>query len=117
MSGRHGFALPEAWGEGLTASLVDALGTIGLRFETVAIDLESWILVWIAGLLSVVWLMPNTQQLLKLYRPDLGYTDEGKSAMTRRLTWRPNPAWLIVISSATLPCRYQGMGKIATLRN
>jgi len=57
---------------------------------------------WLAALLAVVWLMPNTQEILAAYRPALDYErpDDGKPGrgFTRWVQWRPTSPWAIAIS-------------------
>jgi hypothetical protein len=44
--------------------------------------------VLIAVQLAIVWIAPNTQQIMKYYEPALGKAPAGSF-----LTWRPRPRW------------------------
>jgi hypothetical protein len=48
---------------------------------------------WIVILLLIVWLAPNTQQIMAHYRPALDVPADTPRA---RLTWSPNRRWLCV---------------------
>jgi D-alanyl-lipoteichoic acid acyltransferase DltB (MBOAT superfamily) len=51
-------------------------------------------LVWLAVLLAVVWLWPNTQQVMGRYRPALGFV---RSRTPNWLEWRPLPVWSVAM--------------------
>jgi D-alanyl-lipoteichoic acid acyltransferase DltB (MBOAT superfamily) len=49
----------------------------------------------LAGLL-IIWLLPNTQQFMRRYRPALNFLElEGKLGQRRWWEWRPTPAFAI----------------------
>jgi D-alanyl-lipoteichoic acid acyltransferase DltB (MBOAT superfamily) len=48
---------------------------------------------WIAALLAVAWFTPNTQQIMRRYRPVLRNAFTGDRSV-RKLEWRPTAAWL-----------------------
>jgi hypothetical protein len=52
-------------------------------------------------LFAIIWVMPNTQQILARYAPA-----EGVAALDswigRRLLWRPSAGWAVVIGGAFL---------------
>ena len=58
---------------------LDSLGSVGSLLvssgvavgKTPLMDVSGF--VWIAGLLAIVWLMPNTQQLFETHAPGLDY--------------------------------------------
>jgi hypothetical protein len=41
----------------------------------------------------IVLTMPNTQEIMVLYRPSLGQIDVCRGKLRRLLLWRPNPIW------------------------
>ncbi len=90
MAGAHGISLPY----GLLAALGPA-GTMLTRLGVSASDssgtqlIGSWL--WITALLAIVWLLPNSQQLLAQYNPVLT-----ASAAAHRLRWSLHPGWAIV---------------------
>jgi hypothetical protein len=51
---------------------------------------------WIAALLSIAWLAPNTQQIMARYAPALDWGGVGR----RRLQWQPTAAWAIAVGCA-----------------
>jgi len=82
MFGGHGVALPERLASLPGMSRIEDLGNLPVA------DLELFGLsetAWIAGLLFVVWVMPNSQQIMRHYRT--------------ALTAQPKPSWL----QATIP--------------
>jgi hypothetical protein len=91
MAGFNGFALPDYWlarwgdfGAWLAAHGVSFADTRGL----VRAGLVNWIII----LLAVVWIAPNTQQLLRHAQPALGMLPGDEDC---RRYWRPT-AWLAV---------------------
>jgi hypothetical protein len=94
MTGANGVALPSAVAAAWPEALVHALAAAGIRFETLpAISDASLALVWIASLWAVVWLLPNSQQILARFRPALNRVRRA------RLNWRPDWGWLAVTAS------------------
>jgi D-alanyl-lipoteichoic acid acyltransferase DltB (MBOAT superfamily) len=92
MAGLNGFTLPDHWlakwgelGVWLAANGVTFADTRGL----VRTGLVNWIVI----LLAVVWLAPNTQQIMHRCRPALGVPEE--SVRPRLMQWRP-AAWVAV---------------------
>jgi alginate O-acetyltransferase complex protein AlgI len=103
--------LPQTWHDPL-GPLGLGLGWLGFRFDgpPVAdgqIELVLWLIVW----LSVVWFLPNTQQLLARWHPAYNYgvaerqrdlpLIERTPSLTRllpwRLEWRPNAAAAVFV--------------------
>ena len=56
---------------------------------------------WILPLLAVAWFMPNTQQILRRYRPVLRNAFSADRGM-RALEWRPTGAWLVATLAVAL---------------
>jgi hypothetical protein len=71
----------------------------GLGFHGASYELK--IFARLTVLFAIIWLMPNTQQILARYNPA-----EGVAAMDgwlgRRLLWRPTAVWALVIGAAFL---------------
>ncbi len=91
MSGLNGFLLPDAWlnkwgafGQWLTAH---GYATPAFSYPMILGGAVNWI--WIS--LLIVWLAPNTQQIMANYKPALNVPDESR---TRRLLWQPSYTWL-----------------------
>ena len=58
--------------------------------------------------LAIVWLLPNTQQILRGYQPGLGpVTPAEEPAMLRHLEWRPTLLWAVALSLLTVACVLQ----------
>jgi D-alanyl-lipoteichoic acid acyltransferase DltB (MBOAT superfamily) len=104
MAGDNGAALPAAvaYRAGEWAPM---LAAAGLRFEAGggAAFLSTW--AWIVVLAAAAFLLPNTQEMMRRYRPAL---DMGLWSL-RRWQWRPTPAWsayaacLLAIGVLSLP--------------
>jgi D-alanyl-lipoteichoic acid acyltransferase DltB (MBOAT superfamily) len=96
MAGMNGFELPDQWlakwgalGQWLVASGVpfsDARGLVSRGLVT-----------WIVILLAVVWLAPNTQQIMAKFEPALLIPADMASA--KRLAWRPNVAFALLTAA------------------
>ncbi len=91
--------------------LAELLARLGVRFEGPPVsggDLD--LILWLVGWLAVLWLVPNTQQLLARFRPAFNY---GPAARRRDmpvlarvkvfrplLEWRPNIISAMVVGAA-----------------
>jgi alginate O-acetyltransferase complex protein AlgI len=51
----------------------------------------------IAKLLIIVWVLPNTQQVMAKYEPALAMPETNRSASLNWFKWQPNWIWLIII--------------------
>jgi len=103
MAGFNGISLPASLG-----SKLGALEALGFRFEGLSsggfVTPDS--LAWVAGLLAVVWLLPNVQEWLGNYRPVLEWKSLQKSLRSpqpfwqplwQRWQWRPSLGWSVVM--------------------
>jgi alginate O-acetyltransferase complex protein AlgI len=90
MIGGRGISLPPDW--------ISSLGATGdwlLKHQLVFTADNGLIkpssFVWIAGLAALCWLAPNTQQIMRDFRPALPdrFDHEGASWMA---SWKPSPA-------------------------
>ncbi len=81
-------------------------GLDGVSFELPA--LSSGRMIFIFVMLGVVWVMPNTQQLLRRYRPAYGRrpTWDGLPVL-ERLQWKPDRFWAVVLAALTIACLLQ----------
>ena len=50
---------------------------------------------WLIACALIVWLAPNTQQLMRGYQPALGVADSGPGG----LRWRLNGRWLAAVAA------------------
>jgi hypothetical protein len=51
--------------------------------------------VWVTCLLPIVFLAPNTQQIMSRFRPAL---DQRTASADSKLSWRPNLKWAVFMS-------------------
>lgn len=103
MVGGNGVALPARL-QALSGTWQEWLGTQGVTF--VGMFPHDLMLDWNKGLnwllvgAMVVWLAPNTQQLLARYRPALEtYPDEIRQYRQYWLRWQPTPLWAVLIAA------------------
>jgi hypothetical protein len=59
-------------------------------------------IVWTTGLLGVVWLLPNSQQIMARFTPALDYPPAGETVPLRRWQWQPGAAWAVLLAVAFL---------------
>ncbi len=90
MAGLHGFTLPDVW-LAKWGGFGQWLAAHGATFENTRGLVRTGLINWIVILLCVVWLAPNTQQIMNHYRPALAVPAE--APYQGRLLWRPS-AWL-----------------------
>jgi D-alanyl-lipoteichoic acid acyltransferase DltB (MBOAT superfamily) len=96
MAGVNGFLLPESYGR-LLGPVGEWLGSMGWRFaDDTGVFQGATQVVWLTALLFIAWFVPNTQQIMRTYRPALEVSaiDRLRGA-ERWLQWRPG-AWAVV---------------------
>ena len=91
MIGRNGLSVPAAFMPALGA-MGPFLQAHGLVFTLGGGTQFVKMCAWIAALLPVVFVAPNTQQIMGRYAPALAYAVENRRGW---LEWRPNRAWAI----------------------
>jgi alginate O-acetyltransferase complex protein AlgI len=107
MLGIFGIGIPESIGYhfGALKPLLEQWGVVfylggGARF----IQTFSWVL--FAG--AIVFLLPNTQQILARFEPALDYKKEAATTLSdihnRYINWAPNAGWAIWIGVLTVAC-------------
>jgi alginate O-acetyltransferase complex protein AlgI len=57
---------------------------------------------WILALLGIVWLAPNTQQLMGRFKPALGMDPPQQTHAVVHLEWKPTLGWAVVVGSLAL---------------
>lgn len=101
MVGGHGFVLPAGLAYSLRPAhgLISALGITFNVAESGSNFVKSWL--WIAALLAIAWLMPNTQQLLRDYDPvlDLPRSSGANLRPLLPLKWTPSPGWAVALGA------------------
>src|SRR5262249_60290173 len=99
VGGLDGVILPPRWAERLGAAGA-WLGQDGVGFENTPAFGGGTQVNWIIVCALIAFLAPNTQEILRAYRPALA-VQSGEAAWWR---WRPAPAWLaLAILAAALP--------------
>jgi hypothetical protein len=99
MFGMKGVALPHPISRIALATSLEALGvTWGSTFSGVVPAKGA--VMWISALLLVVWFFPNTQQIMRRYRPAIrtarqAYEWQGLRSLRAVLEWRPTPLWML----------------------
>src|SRR5581483_1922447 len=99
MVGLNGLQLPLQWQVKLHA-LTPLLAAGGVRF----VDLGNRFtgtpeIAHIAALLAIVWLMPNTQEVMARFAPALAFRPGERP---RFYEWRPSPAWALLLAILTI---------------
>lgn len=100
MMGAHGVVLPDLWLQTRLSHmgwLVGWLANAGVVFGNAGTFKGLGEAGWIAGLLCIVWFMPNTQQIFHDYRPALNVPDAARGAATV-LQWQPTWRWALICS-------------------
>jgi alginate O-acetyltransferase complex protein AlgI len=109
MAGWHGVIYPH---NVLPAELVNAMAGWGLSFGDLPLfartpgDITS-ALSWIAGLWALVWLAPNSQEIMAAFNPSLETITSSS-----RVRWQPNKYWLLLTVVALLYA-FSRMGKVS----
>jgi len=91
MVGLNGIQMPLKW-LAKWGVVGEWLSLHGVRFHNSPTFAGSSLLKWIAVGLAIVWLAPNTQQIMERFDPALDYRQESRSSMPW-LRWQPNTWW------------------------
>jgi alginate O-acetyltransferase complex protein AlgI len=101
-----GFAFPLEWrGQfGTVAPLLDAAGVSFQQLNTRVGDtgFTSDAFNWMFYLGVLIWMMPNTQQIMGRYFPALTPYQGDKQAIPAMMLWVPTPIWAVVVSVAAI---------------
>jgi alginate O-acetyltransferase complex protein AlgI len=95
MAGFNGLVLPESW---LVRTGGSALAALGIEFGATPALPRTGVLHWIWILLLLVWLAPNTQQIMAAAKPALGVLPDAPA----RFPWRANAAWMLLTTALLL---------------
>ncbi|MEW6313107.1 MAG: MBOAT family protein [Pseudomonadota bacterium] len=95
MLGINGVVLPDVW-QVKWGTFGDWLAGQGVRFGNTGDLLPGGEINWIWILLLVVWLAPNTQQIMANFKPALDVPAESRAA--KHLLWRPSAAAALLAS-------------------
>jgi alginate O-acetyltransferase complex protein AlgI len=96
MAGLNGIEMPFKW---LTSwgAAGEWLAQHGVRFRDSPTFAGAQLLNWIVAGLAIVWLAPNTQQIMERFDPALDYRPEPRPAM-RWLRWQPTRLWALAMT-------------------
>ena len=96
MFGLHGFGVPQSVFGPLASWAARSGGWLYASGEMSATDLI-FALAWVAALLGVALLLPNSLQVLERFTPALSTAKPAGDAgwLRRTLTWAPSPAWAV----------------------
>jgi D-alanyl-lipoteichoic acid acyltransferase DltB (MBOAT superfamily) len=99
MAGMNGLLLPEdLLPQYLAKQLVDCgVGFGRLPAFSVVLGGTNAMVMWVATLWAVVWLTPNSQQIMAAFKPALETVTS-----TSRIVWQPNIIWMVVTVFAFL---------------
>jgi D-alanyl-lipoteichoic acid acyltransferase DltB (MBOAT superfamily) len=106
MAGLHGIAIPSGLAFAV-APLGGVLGALGVRFADASGTMLLMTYGWVTALLAVVFLFPNSQQILARFDPVLevsarraGSGIEGAADRPVWWEWRPSALWAVAIGCA-----------------
>jgi alginate O-acetyltransferase complex protein AlgI len=95
MAGANGVALPAAWIVKLGAA-GQWLARVGVSAGDVVAADTIKALRWALPLVLICWFAPNTQELMRAFRPALNFDPAGAA---RRLQWQPALVWAVGIGT------------------
>jgi len=97
MAGLNGFVLPWNW-QGHLSRVPESILQMFIFGDTPGFTGGSEV-VWLLVLLGMVWIAPNTQEILRRHRPALNWQPEDRViAAFQKLVWQPTLIWLAIIS-------------------
>lgn len=98
MTGLNGLEIPQAWlvNWGAVGNWLSLHGVI--RIHDSPTFAGTAVVNWIVAGLGIVWLAPNTQQIMERFEPALDYRPELQQSMAW-LRWQPNAWWALVTMS------------------
>jgi alginate O-acetyltransferase complex protein AlgI len=105
MIGLNGLVLPSRYlpiAE-FVPGLVGMLGSAGVSFAKLEYFTGGGDLLMLSMLLAIIWLAPNTQQIMQRFRPAFDtYEVDESSAVPAWLIWRRTNRWAMVMSAVTV---------------
>jgi alginate O-acetyltransferase complex protein AlgI len=99
MSGFDGIVLRGGLETLLPTGSIAVLGRVGIRFGYMGDLFSMDLIILLAGLLALVWMAPNTQEIISRFTPALDCA--GRTTPNSWLSWRPSRAWAVVLGGAT----------------
>lgn len=102
MVGGNGVVLPTHYA-GLLGGVFAEAARFGVSFGAVPAYGGGWQLVWLSACLAFVWLLPNSQEIMRRYEPALGavVAQHPAGLLARWLTWQPGKLTGATVGLAT----------------
>lgn len=102
MMGLNGVTLPTHYAH-LFGGAAGRLSEFGITFGAMTAYSGGLQLLWIAGCLGFVWVLPNTQELFRFHRPALVILGQQfcGSGLPKWLAWRPSRAIGVIVGFLT----------------
>jgi len=101
MAGRHGVVLPLHWQNGF-GTFAESSFLQGVEFRNTETFNAGKEPIRILFCMVIVWLLPNTQQIMGRFKPALGLPEQSESPPAW-WQWRPSGAWLgLIVTLAML---------------
>src|SRR5437660_12485791 len=98
MAGLNGMSLPASLATYVGPAPRAVLERLGLSFHLGGGAHFVFQYLWIAALLPLVMLAPNTQEILGRFQPALNFP---YTQAPTRLAWRPSVAWAAMVAAVT----------------
>jgi len=101
MMGINGIAIPLTIADKLGTPIKSLLSSLGIALVTEGASQMFFTYIWSITLLAIAWFSPNTQEILKHYKPALDYkltkAADSSNQWAKALAWQPNPLWSITL--------------------
>ncbi len=97
MAGFNGVNLPGSWYTLFNKGLVELMESLGIHFGWIPAFNNLGVWIWITALWILVWLAPNTQEIMASFKPALENVTS-----TKWPCWQPNKPWLASIAVCLL---------------
>lgn len=102
MAGINGISIPLTIADKLGLPIKSLLSSLGIALVTEGASQMFFTYIWSITLLAIAWFTPNTQEILKHYKPALDYkltkaASDSSQQWAKSLAWQPNPFWSITL--------------------
>ena len=101
MMGHNGFPINKEWMTKLTR-LGPLLADWGMETGILVIQIKRALLYWALPLLLACWIFPNTQQIMRKFKPAINYRDD--LGETYLIQWKPNRIWSLGVLTLAVLC-------------
>ncbi|MEO8894058.1 MAG: MBOAT family O-acyltransferase, partial [Coleofasciculaceae cyanobacterium] len=102
MMGINGISIPLTIADKLGSPVKSLLSSLGISLVTEGASQMFFTYIWSIILLAIAWFTPNTQEILKHYKPALDYkltkaNADSLNQWAKSLAWQPNALWSITL--------------------